>query len=787
MHVSQIRAGAEEVELFERRILGRAEGLDDNFDSASTEFTDVIKWNVDTESDIQFEIWMNVCKSLRFCAAITEEWADSLSEYKQERRRIINRWNTEASALEEDLNHTPLIDLVAFDSKSDKAATALNRLKDDLETDESRAYSNLDTKATDARSDLAYGATPDAVQRLIDGGYFNWAYFNLGGDIESIPIDIEGDQAAEDLVDFAEDPENYGGDISEITAILNNIGLVAAGRQDNDQTLDSDSLEFLREFYDSLEESGNEYEGTQGVLRVAGEIVRNQDINSEDRNHILGGLGGGILALSDEDLMGGYEALPPSVKEAVEGPESNEPPAFDWQMKANFLSQMMEHTNSEIKGGEQFSVNLTQSIAYALGGEGSENLGSSKFEHLIDVSTRNEDANYAILTGSGEYEHPTHGLDPEMTLKNVYTFDWEDDGAAASGITDWIWEQSTGDNSARAGEAMESFMQLFEDPEFVNAISGTGHDVRGEVTDDDGNTVETTWRDASAGHLNPDIAWGWSELFSAYKEEFASEYGTPIGNHDTSGETIFDAEDGLKINPDQRANFVQQIMGDGNAGARVYAETIEYNIQKLEEFVGGRDSIDTSGAARAGILRGIVDSALSGEAELRQSNNETGAEHEQKIKDYGVDMLGAALSEIPAPGSSLASEAIKIGGKESFDIETFDAEQMNENNIGDWEIHEMFELAAARALVADDPDISGVPESVKDDSSEETRVHPDPNSWNSEDIYEDRRELWRAVRNEDWGASGEDAEQASVDYTDAFLQAREKMNESVEVEENDEE
>ena len=143
------------------------------------------------------------------------------------RRRLIQSWNDRASAYETDSGIAAPTDF----SDSENAENALKEIKDEIEGDERRAHSDLSTAATDARSELAYGATPEAVQRLIDGGYFNWAYFNLGGDIEAIPIDLEGDDAAQELVDFSEDPENYDGDIAGIIAILNNIALASAERK----------------------------------------------------------------------------------------------------------------------------------------------------------------------------------------------------------------------------------------------------------------------------------------------------------------------------------------------------------------------------------------------------------------------------------------------------------------------------------------------------------------------------------------------------------------------------
>lgn len=46
MKVSELRAGAEDIEMLERRVLGRADGLNDDIDSGAKEFTEVIKWDI---------------------------------------------------------------------------------------------------------------------------------------------------------------------------------------------------------------------------------------------------------------------------------------------------------------------------------------------------------------------------------------------------------------------------------------------------------------------------------------------------------------------------------------------------------------------------------------------------------------------------------------------------------------------------------------------------------------------------------------------------------------------
>ncbi|XKK41497.1 hypothetical protein HFP72_14985 [Nocardiopsis sp. ARC36] len=796
MKVSEIRAGAEDVNMLERRLLGRAEGMNEDFDGAAKEFTEVVKWDISTVSAEDLATWMEVASSLRFCAGVTEEWADHVSEYKQARRRIINRWNDEAPAHEADLEDTEVpFRFVWQQTPAEKAGEALSALKEELELEESTAYGELDSRSIEIGSDLKNGPTPEAVQRLIENGYVTWSYFNLGGDVEAMPIDADPDEMADEMVEYIADPEGYEGDITEVTAILSNIGLAAMKSQEEGSELDQEQILFLEGFYDSLEEAGGDYDFYPGVLGIANQIPENANIDDTMKETLLGALGDGILALSDNSIGGDYDLLPESIRNAVEGPDPGSGvPRTSWISQVQVLSSMMEHTNPYLQGGEQFSVNLTQSVAHELdqtpGGTEDPLFESEAMENLIHVSTRNEDANHAILTGEGSYKHPTHGLDPDMTLRGLYTFDWDDDGEAVSGLTDWIWEQADGpgEEPERAGEALKAFVELFGDTEFHKSISGTGYEIQGEeAVDDEGKTVETVWRDVSAGHLNPELAWAWSDLFVTYIDDFASPYGTDVASTGAPGVGDRDEGDKINMNPADRINFLQQIMGDGNAASRIYAESLEFNFRKIEEFTSDRDfensDLPTQGANEAGILRGMIDQALERESAERQSRNEHDAEYQEKVTGYGIDMFGAALSEVPIPGTGLVAEALKITGKEVFDHDTYDAEARVENSLKPWEIREIFQLTTLRAMANDDPqfmdDLASSGHGIVATEGGENYIPADPEKWDTIPGTEASAldGAWLEAYHEMWGETGFNANEIMVLYTEAYTDSRGKVQE----------
>lgn len=671
VHPIEISQLAEEMRAFNARILGRAHDLDGDFDNTSQEFSEILKWNIKKESGMDLSLWMEVTSSVSFCAAITENWFDEIQEYKDERLRIINRWNTEAPRLAEDLDKAPpSFSFVFTESPAEAAESALEDLKLELQEEEMAAYRKMKDAAEQLSDDLKSGPTPEAVERLMQGKYVTWSHFNLGGDIEMIPIDMDAQEAANIAIDYAENPSEHEGDIDAVIAILNNLGLVAMDKQGRGEDLESDEIEFLRDFYDTLEESGDPMDNPPGVLAIVDKLNRETDLNEGEKDEVLGSLGNGILILSDESIGGGYDLLPESVRHATEGSEINLDDAVDhlshnyWFESAKALAAMMDNSIPELQGGQQYSVNLTQSVAhwieYELAQDDPDNQPYSRFneddlESLVFAATRNEDANLSILTGEGPYEHPVHGLDTEMTLKAIYTYDWPEGSEAVAGLTDWLWEQyGSADESERlrAAEGVEALVEVLtlkDEDSGDNIFLNTGTRV-------DGNA------NAAVTEVNPELAESFSKIFMTYVDSFAihhDENGVGVLTEEEASPYLFFDEGDIPVllDSESRENFIQIIVANEETVPSVMFAAMDYNNRALEDSIFNSGHSATPYGNSAGYLRDLIDSALikehnardellnSGSPEdLMESSELAAMEKTQKQWDTAYSVVSDAVS-----------------------------------------------------------------------------------------------------------------------------------------------
>lgn len=288
--------------------------------------------------------------------------------------------------------------------------------------------------------------------------------------------------------------------------------------------------------------------------------------------------------------------------------------------------------------GEDTSLKLTSAVSEVAGAIPSEhnrnNLdityrpdeqGNATMSKLLNFAVANEDANHTLLTEGAE----PNGRDAEQILTDLYTFDWDDEGRAAAGLTDWIAE---GENSAdpsepdRSREALVGLMDVMTSESMQEKLARTGQEVEDtmQVFDADGEsrTEDFEWKDVSIGHLNPEIASGFADVFDAHIDAFASldgmETGEPIPGFDNS------YEDGdLMLARDSREAFAEIIAGSENAAGQMFESTVEYNESSMEEYMsqfnGGPDHEIPK---QSGNLWNIVDSAVSNEADTRVENHD---------------------------------------------------------------------------------------------------------------------------------------------------------------------
>ncbi|MEC3895370.1 TPR repeat region-containing protein [Nocardiopsis sp. LDBS1602] len=671
---------AEDMIELEARILGRAHDLGGTFDESAQAFTDLIQWSITGDYTDDLDTWMDAAASMRFCAAITEEWYDAAKAYKDERLRIINRWNNEAPALAEGLDKAPpMISLMGTKSPAEKAEADLDALKSELEGEEAEAYRTLDSTSLTLGDDLRNGPTPDAVLRLMNGGYITWSYFNITGDEQALPKEFDPEEMAEKVGDAwsLNDPSEMDEEYDEMLAVLSSLGWRAMQAQEIDEIdMSPSEMQFLKDFYDALERQSN------GIIYLPSAIQENLD--PEDASAALAALGGGLLALSDKSLSiggspGGYSDLPESFRNAVEANQENTPIGVDqWEAVRDLLA----HTPSDLSGGRGLSVTLSLSVGGFLAGElggapadpetrpDGENM-TKVLEDILEVSTRNKDANADLISGPNRsdnesvssddkdiwYNHPS--VDPDdldelrkTALDHILINDWDDGGEAAGGLTRWIAEDAFSDDpedNERAGRASADFIDHITDDE-ERSIRRDGEMV---TRFDFLTNVENGDKDdpdLSFTQLNPELAKSLLPIFDAYRHEFGEEGG--------GASVSYDAERGsFEVGDETSKKFFEIIAGGEEAAVAMVAIAETRVNEEIEELIRLDGDYDAQFAKskEAGQenwrIQHLIREALENEAASRNMNAEAA-----KIEAYNRQIEGreAAVALVFSAGNGIS-------------------------------------------------------------------------------------------------------------------------------------
>jgi len=343
----------------------------------------------------------------------------------------------------------------------------------------------------------------------------------------------------------------------------------------------------------------------------------------------------GLLVLSRTGPSGGgYERLPSWVREtlhdeAVPYPLPVGPDPEDYQSWL-VLGEFLAH--SDVAAGDGLSRELalaTQRMVRSVDGfedfspDGSSTWGSqvdAAGQSFLDVIARNDGVSFDLVTGSNMPDE----YDPARFFVDVYTFEWSDDGASAAGITDFIPGYALSSDPAQramADEAMGDLFDILTDPDtFTTLLDGVGNS---------GDAASS-----SLGQVNPEISAGLGRAMGAYLDSF----GLPEGTEGAFGDPAMDA----------RTRFVTLIMTNPEAGVELTEAVAGYNAESLGEVT------DTVTAAELGVPAGRLLALLDAGA-VNVVMDEAGdliqdVEDEEEQVDIIIDLLGAAVAEVPGGG-----------------------------------------------------------------------------------------------------------------------------------------
>ncbi|WP_306367707.1 hypothetical protein [Nocardiopsis sp. CC223A] len=537
-------------------------------------------------------------------------------------------------------------------------------------------WATLETSATEASESLATGPTPEGIRELVEGGHLGDVPGGLGwivtGDDRyfSFPPGIDGNDLARTFDRAADGDENALRDLDENLALMNAFLTSVANRQEKGDPLTERELEILGDLIETmdLEEPGSSGDGY--FFTNMNGFQESEHLTQEQKDQLLSTMGGSVLALSDESIGGGYDQLPQSIHEVVEGPlgylpYSSKGGAYSpgWASDFEILTEMFDDANDMFNeypggpliGGAELSANLTGTIAGVVvdpltGGTDDETL-----QTMLDISTQNKDANYAILTGEypdGEsYKHPTYfsvgggmrGTEFGELVTSLFSHEWEDDGAAARGLIDWLAEDSLSDDKElreRAGIAAAGFVDLVTTSDAQDALTDTGVKV--------GDS-----KDASFTEFNPELADAFAGVFETYIVSFAEsdikDGGETIigaGNYDSSTER-FD------IGIQERAAYMQYLMGDEDSAMRTIGLASAYEHAAIELYIG--HGLPESTAVGPATLHSLIELGISMELEDRVGDDKNAEERREELYGFALDEVGSLAEKIPVLGNAIST------------------------------------------------------------------------------------------------------------------------------------
>ncbi|WP_431872918.1 hypothetical protein [Nocardiopsis eucommiae] len=738
------------------RITGKSGDLKALFDDGAKEFSDLVASDIHATANENFGAWTSALATCWHVWGVLTKWSGDVERYKEKISGLQEEWDAAVASN------------FGFDLDDGGVVEARKALAGALNDRAEGFWSTLEEEADENSSNLQGGPTVANLRELIDAGVLGFAAYNATRQILYYPSTFDtGERDGETLLPYLngekEPDEEYYRLIEQLAAI----NALAADAKRNGDPLRDFQVEYLEEFYAALDE-GSE----NGVPGIPGQLS-GETLSVHERDKALSALGDGLLVLSDEKVGGGYGVLPESVRAVAEGADFSGDRSGrgavnifnSWMDQAEGLNELLSHSREELEGGAQFST--TVAVAVGEGIERLELLGrtdDSVMSGLLTTATRNEDANFALLTGSypdgvdADLPWPGEGEHAEQnrinTLKSLFTHDWGDEGEAARGVTDWISDgpaDGEGDSGGRLREdALMGLMELMDHEGFKDSMFNTGS----HVTDDYGDT----WHDVSAGQLNPEIADGFAEIFIAFQEEFSNTDGLPNNQALGLGE-------GLEFTPESRVSFVQLAVGDSDAASKVYTESLLNTARAMEEYANNTGMRTQAGSVEAGSLQGLVEVALMNESITRGENDKEFVEYRNKINTSVINILGGSAGDGGAPG--LVVELGKIVAQEALEVSETAAEPHVPLN-GDWVQPERLMGYAVGVAAKNDAELmeelsaEGV---AKKDDSGSLYVSPDHAEWDKSGSDVDLLDFYGRIEDDEWP----DGEGSTKNAVEAFL------------------
>ncbi|MFE9785824.1 hypothetical protein ACFYO7_10630 [Nocardia salmonicida] len=565
-----------------------------------------------------------------------------------------------------------------------------------------------ETDSRQGQINSAYFSFATAVEEFATTMTTNAGEIRSRGDLLGNGLDVAGTEQTSSV--NAEQGKLDGETIAdgklspeEITRISNNLaaaGLtptqLAAMQRGEEVTIPASAMSYLTELYGSS--------GRDGLIGVSEQLKTDTTPGSQKLRESLAN---GLLTVSNENVVGrdyrtgkddrgGWNKLNPEVKEIIgtrpalgtDAPDSNTSRLPDdyrnnawdsrnisgsymeYQRDLNAFGDFLGNSGDGYQPGDRLGVELSRQAAHQtwLSDSGeyrsalnpndrgfSDSRADNTAQNLLEVGTRNNDSNAALITGSGSPELFGSG-EPGQTFNDDYSFkevvapmitrQWDDDGAALGGMFSWIDDDATSPNLAvneRAGQS-------------ANVLANYLADNESQLLNLNGDRTE------SLGQRNPELLQGMAEGISPYVPRLA---GVPEEALLTKGFEWTDNDPNF-----DKAKAIFTVMDTDkdvavDFNARALASAGELQTSWLSSALDSEHGGDNRLAAGHGTILGLVDAGLTAEAADRTRDEVAEAANNFANKGEAYDALKGALTSgikyLPVVGpvaSDLASNTL---------------------------------------------------------------------------------------------------------------------------------
>ncbi|MGV0790446.1 TPR repeat region-containing protein [Mycolicibacterium sp. XJ1819] len=328
--------------------------------------------------------------------------------------------------------------------------------------------------------------------------------------------------------------------------------------------------------------------------------------------------------ITPETVSGGMEQLPQSIQDtlgreasvALPNPEGY--PLYDLPTRDELqtIAGFVADGDERFQQGSHLDGGLMSRGAEILQESGRHsNEGDAVVQDIFRSAGRDEFVAHELITGrAGEHDLVTGVKEGQEFLKDMSTHAWEDNGAAARTLTDWIDDAANGTN-----------------PQLDRMAGETAYAVADYLGDngDDLLDMKSGLNDSGLGARNPDLVRGYAEALAPYQEAMIGDHRDP-----TPGFGLLDGQERGDFSHARNVFAVIDTDAEAaeNFNRHAYESILEYQQETADAAASGAPA-DGTAMGHAGRMLGVLNSAA------------TMAEMDPGF-DLRRDALGAAMGQL---------------------------------------------------------------------------------------------------------------------------------------------